>query len=104
MSTQPLRCRTCDRECVYDRCAPFGQGQQVAYAVAWRCPDGHGLSLDVCPVGPLVPASDLCLNCGVHYASDGQDAVCQACGLSRSACLTSFDLVEAPADPIAAAQ
>src|SRR6516225_9735068 len=61
MSTHPLRCSTCDRECVYERCAPFGAGQETVYAVAWRCPEDHGSSLDVCPVGPLVPAPELCL-------------------------------------------
>lgn len=103
MSTRPLHCRTCTRECVYDRCAPFGEGQEELYAVAWRCPDGHGLSVDGCPVGPLVPKRELCLNCGTPYLSDAIDAVCGACGLTRAACPAALGLVEAPADPIAAA-
>src|SRR5438067_1689032 len=103
MSTHPLHCRTCNSECTYDRCAPFGPGQEVVYGVAWRCPKGHGLSLDVCPVGPLVPARELCLNCGTPYP-DPENAHCGACGLSRPACSAALGLAEAPADPIAAAR
>src|SRR6516164_2045532 len=105
MSTHPLRCSTCDRECVYDRCAPFGQGQETVYAVAWRCPEGHGSSVDVCPIGPLVPAQGLCLNCGAPYTSDTADARCGACGLSRSACPAALGLADAPGeDPIVSAR
>src|SRR5437899_13049948 len=105
MSTHPLRCSTCQRECVYDRCAPFGQGQETTYAVAWRCPDGHGLSLDVCPVGPLVPEWGLCLNCGAPYPSDAPEAQCGECGLARQACPAALGVAEPIAeDPIAAAR
>src|SRR5262249_43214147 len=105
MSTHPLRCSTCDRECVYDRCAPFGQGQETVYAVAWRCLEGHGLSLDVCPVGPLVPELGLCLNCGAAYQSDAPDEQCRECGLARSACPSALGIAEPVADnPIAAAR
>jgi tetratricopeptide (TPR) repeat protein len=104
MSTHPRHCPTCNRECVYERCAPFGQGQEVSYAVAWRCPEGHGLSLDVCPVGPLVPARGLCLNCGAPYPSEAVDAQC-GCGLSRRACPAALGLADAaPDDPIASAR
>ncbi len=105
MSAHPLRCRTCDRECVFDRCAPFGEGQEEAYAVAWRCPRGHGLSLDVCPLGPLVPAPGLCLNCGGRYPSDAPDSRCGQCGLPRDACPAALGLEDAPAtDPVASAR
>ncbi len=104
MSTEPLHCRTCNRECVYDRCAPFGEGQEGVYAVAWRCPDDHGQSLDVCPVGPLIPARHLCLNCGNPYSSAELDARCVACGLSRMACPAALGLTDGPADTIAAAR
>src|SRR5436309_11520096 len=102
MSTHPLHCATCSRQCVYDRCAPFGEGQEGIYAVAWRCPEGHGLSLDVCPVGPLVPARGLCLNCSEQYPSEVEDAQCGACGLSRRACPAALGLADAVADnPVA---
>lgn len=104
MSTRPLRCRTCDRECLFDRCAPFGEGRESVYAVAWRCPEGHGVALDVCPVGPLFPARELCLNCGKPYSAEGPDATCGDCGLSRPACLVALGLADPPADPIAAAR
>ncbi|MFO0965800.1 MAG: hypothetical protein U0793_09490 [Gemmataceae bacterium] len=104
MSTAPLACSTCKRECVYDRCAPFGEGREAAYAVAWRCPEGHGQSLDVCPLGPLVPARELCLNCGHPYPSAEAEARCDACGLARTACPAALGLADAPADPVAVAR
>lgn len=105
MSTRPFACSTCGRDCIYDRCAPFGKGQEDVYAVAWRCPDGHGLSLDVCPVGPLVPAPGLCLNCGAAYTSDAADSPCGVCGLSRQACPTSLGLAATVGDdPVSAAR
>jgi tetratricopeptide (TPR) repeat protein len=105
MSTRAMHCSTCDRECVYDRVTPFGDGQESIYAVAWRCPEGHGLSVAVCPVGPLVPARELCLNCGAHYASDAADARCGACGLPRRACPAALGLADAAVeDPIASAR
>ncbi len=104
MSTNPLHCRTCNRDCVYVRCYPFGQGQEEIYAVAWRCPDGHGDSLDVCPVGPLVPERQMCLNCGNSCPSDAVDAQCGSCGLSRAACPAALGLADAPVDAIAAAR
>src|SRR5205807_8690070 len=105
MSTHPLRCSTCGRDCVYDRCAPFGKGQEGTYGVAWRCPEGHGLSVDVCPVGPLVPDRGLCLNCGAGYPSDATDAPCGECGLSRRACPAALGLADtAGDDPVASAR
>src|SRR5215472_11377866 len=105
MSTHPLQCSTCHRECVYDRCGPFGQGQETVYAVAWRCPEGHGMSLDVCPVGPVVPEPGLCLNCGAQHPSDAADTRCRECGLSRDACPAALGLTDVPAvDPIASAR
>jgi tetratricopeptide (TPR) repeat protein len=94
MSANPLRCSKCGHECIFERCAPFGQGQETTYAVAWNCPQGHGSSLDVCPVGPLVPARTLCLNCGAPYASDVVDARCGECGLSRPACPAALGLAQ----------
>jgi tetratricopeptide (TPR) repeat protein len=102
MSTRPLRCRTCEAECQYDRCAPFPPGQEDVYAVAWTCPNGHGTSLDVCPVGPLVPARELCLNCGKSYTKP-ENAVCTSCGLSRTDCPASLLPDNTPSDPVAAA-
>jgi tetratricopeptide (TPR) repeat protein len=92
-------------ECIFEQCAPFGEGQENIYAVAWRCPAGHGSSLDVCPIGPLVPARSLCLNCGAPYLADTGDARCDACGLTRAACPAALGLTDAAsADAVAAAQ
>lgn len=105
MSTHPLHCSTCDRECVYERCAPFGENQESTYAVSWRCPEGHGLSLDICPVGPLVPSRGLCLNCGAPYPSDAAVAPCGGCGLPRHACPAALGLTDSVAtDPITSAR
>jgi tetratricopeptide (TPR) repeat protein len=106
MSTHALRCSQCDRECIYDRVAPFGQEEGATYAVAWRCPEGHrGLSLDVCPVGPLVPSPRLCLNCGAEYELDSPEAQCKVCGLLRRSCPAALGIADSPADdPVASAQ
>jgi len=74
------------------------------YAVAWRCPEGHGHSLDVCPVGPLVPERDLCLNCGNPYAAKTPDGTCSACGLSQQACPAALGFPDPPPEPISAAR
>jgi tetratricopeptide (TPR) repeat protein len=90
--------------CVYERHAPFGEEQESVYGVSWRCPDGHGRSLDVCPVGPLVPTRELCLNCGGRYESDAADVKCGACGLSRRNCPAALGIEQSPAsDPLASA-
>jgi tetratricopeptide (TPR) repeat protein len=60
--------------------------------------------VDVCPVGPLIPAQGLCLNCGNPYPSDATDAHCGACGLSRPACPAALGIADVPAEPIAAAR
>ena len=104
MSIRPLRCQTCNSECLYDRCVAFDQGKESLYTVTWRCPNGHGLSADVCPVGPLVPGRHRCLNCGNPYTSDAVDAHCDACGLSRLECPAALGLAETATDPIAAAR
>jgi tetratricopeptide (TPR) repeat protein len=87
---------------VYDRHAPFGQGEETTIGVLWSCPDGHGQSLDICPIGPLVPEANSCLNCGAKYPPDD---VCGLCGLSRQACPGALGLSEgADGDPTAAAR
>lgn len=102
MSTRVMRCSKCDSELAFDRLAPFGEGQHT-YAVAWSCPQGHGLSLDICPVGPLVPGKELCLNCGGSYGA-GDGHLCDLCGLARPDCLASLGLDGLPEDdPVASA-
>jgi tetratricopeptide (TPR) repeat protein len=54
--------------------------------------------LDVCPVGPLVPTRELCLNCGTRYLSDAADVQCQACGQTRRACPAALGLADSPGD------
>ena len=105
MSARPLSCRDCNRECVLDRVGPFpANGDQRTYAVAWRCPQCSRKSLDVCPLGPLVPAESLCLNCGAAYPDDNDDPVCPDCSLPRSRVLAALGVESIPPDAIAAAR
>ena len=84
MSVQPQFCPDCRRECVFDRMAPYpGKGDERTYGVGWRCPQCFKLSLDVCPVGPLVPSDLVCLYCGTAYPSEVNNSACDVCGLSR---------------------
>jgi hypothetical protein len=72
------------------------------YGVVWNCPEGHGPGLDICPIGPLVPEADSCLNCG---ANDQTDETCAGCGLTRQTCLDALGLSPAlEADPIETAR
>ena len=90
MSTLRLRCSTCHDENSFVHCAPFPVGQETTYGVVWRCPAGHGEVLDICPLGPLVPNDQMCMNCGSTYSSG--EAVCTDCGLSREACPDALGL------------
>lgn len=105
MSAHPLICRDCNRECVLDRVGPFpANGDQRTYAVAWRCPQCSRKSLDVCPLGPLVPSESLCLNCEGAYPEDSSDPVCPNCSLPRSRVLAALGVESLPPDLIAAAR
>ncbi|HTU16849.1 MAG TPA: hypothetical protein VMG10_02200 [Gemmataceae bacterium] len=105
MSAHPLTCRECSRECVLDRVGPFpANGDQRTYAVAWLCSPCSRKSLDVCPLGPLVPAESLCLNCGATYPAESGDPVCPDCSLPKSKVLAALGMDAIPPDPIAAAR
>jgi tetratricopeptide (TPR) repeat protein len=105
MSMSPLQCRQCGIACVFDRLAPFpGQGNETSYGVAWRCPRCQGLSLDVCPVGPLVPTATTCLNCGTDFPGEAGETRCPDCGLSRAEAVAYLGVELAPTDPLAAAR
>lgn len=105
MSAHPLTCRDCKHECVLERVGPFpANGDERTYAVLWRCPQCSKKSLDVCPLGPLVPADSLCLNCGAAYSSNDNDASCAACGLPRRGVLAALGVESMPPEPLAAAR
>ncbi|MGH7169590.1 MAG: tetratricopeptide repeat protein [Gemmataceae bacterium] len=105
MSVHPLTCRDCNQECVLDRVGPFPpNGDQRSYAVAWICPQCSRKSLDVCPLGPLVPAASRCLNCGTNYPDECSDPVCPDCSLPRSRVLATLGVESIPPDPLAAAR
>jgi tetratricopeptide (TPR) repeat protein len=105
MSVQPLICQECNREGVFDRMAPYpGKGDERTYGVGWRCPQCFKLSLDVCPVGPLVPSDALCLNCGAAYPAEVDNPTCGACGLARHGVAAALGVAVLPDDPLAAAR
>jgi tetratricopeptide (TPR) repeat protein len=94
-------CSECGRDRVYDRHVPFPEDQETTYGVSWGCPEGHGLMLDICPLGPLVPTGDCCLNCGASYNSKEVGAICTVCGLSKPDCSLSLGLeIQPPDSPI----
>jgi tetratricopeptide (TPR) repeat protein len=97
MSSHALACQDCHVECTYDRAVRFGEGM---YGVVWRCPRCRGDSLDLCPVGPLVPTAESCLNCGKAYSGA---AACAACGLARADVLPALGIAAEPGDAIAEA-
>jgi tetratricopeptide (TPR) repeat protein len=104
MSVHPPTCPDCRREGTIDRAGPFpGKGEESTYAVAWRCPQCGKKSLDVCPLGPLVPSTSLCLNCGTAYPGENDDCSCLSCGLPRNAVLAALGVEVVPDDPLAAA-
>jgi hypothetical protein len=94
MSVAPPICRDCQRETVFDGVGPFPPGEELNYGVSWRCPDCGKRSLDVCPLGPLAPDPDSCLNCGQSFGEDGQ--FCPDCGMTPGQVETYFGV---PADP-----
>jgi tetratricopeptide (TPR) repeat protein len=105
MSVQPLTCRDCNREGVFERMAPFpGKGDETTYGVSWRCPQCSQVSLDVCPIGPLVPTNEVCLNCGAAYPPTTGNPSCGACGLPRDAVLSALGAASVSGDPRATAR
>ncbi|HET6249965.1 MAG TPA: tetratricopeptide repeat protein [Tepidisphaeraceae bacterium] len=102
MSAIIPRCERCNLDRVFVRVAPFGNAQ--TYGVEWRCPHCDDHLLDLCPVGPLVPTSQTCLNCGTQFSDTGDFAVCPSCALTRLGARDSFGLDAPPADPVAEAE
>src|SRR4051812_23603238 len=105
MSTHIPRCDDCGRDRVFERCAPLGDGNEASYGVSWRCPEGHGLALDICPIGPLVPTDATCVNCGTPYDAPDAAKGCTGCGLTFEQCPAALGHTEeTTAEPIANAQ
>jgi tetratricopeptide (TPR) repeat protein len=76
----------------------LSEDNESAYGVAWRCPQCQDRSLDICPIGPLIPTTETCLNCGGLIPSRDADAICVACGLSQSAAEESLHVTSLPPD------
>jgi tetratricopeptide (TPR) repeat protein len=86
MSMRSWICERCQRPCSYLELQLIA-GQEVGtfYGVAWGCSPCDYKALDVCPLGPLIPSEDACLNCGAAYPSQATQAGCPDCGLTRAA-------------------
>ncbi len=105
MSMRSWTCERCRRPCSYQG-VQLVAAQEIGtfYAVAWNCSPCDYKALDICPLGPLVPSADACLNCGAAYPSEAVQSICPSCGLTRAAA-TAFLLPEGiPADVATAAQ
>ncbi len=106
MSIRPWTCETCKKDCAYLGIQLFsGQDEAANYGVGWGCPSCDYKALDVCPLGPLLPGPDLCLNCATAYPGPSPEVACPGCGLSRAGVLPFLRLTaSAPPDPGAAAR
>lgn len=101
MSAVNPRCDRCEMDRAFVRLAPFANAS--TYGVEWRCPKCDSHLLDICPVGPLVPAAETCLNCGTVIGDSSDDAKCPACGMTRNNAEELFGLGNPPDDMVAAA-
>ena len=102
MSVVPPLCPDCRKEGTFVSVGPFPPGLEVSYAVIWHCPACGKRSLDVCPLGPLVPTARCCLNCGASDAADHE--VCPGCNLTGDAVRSLLRLDEITGNPAADAQ
>lgn len=106
MSLRPWSCEKCKKECHSLGLQLFsGQEGAVNFGVGWGCPSCDYKALDVCPLGPLVPTDDTCLNCGGPYPSASIEATCPGCSLSRADAMAFLRLMPIPApDPAGVAR
>lgn len=106
MSIRPWNCETCKKPCNYLGLQLFsGQDDGVNYGVGWGCPTCDYKALDVCPLGPLLPDPEVCLNCGGNLPAGKEEPACPGCGLTPTAALPFLRLsAMPPPDPAAAAR
>lgn len=91
MSIAPLMCKKCNLECQFDRFGLFPEKDNLkTYAVSWICPKCKDITLDLCPIGPLVPLPNSCLNCGEPGEPDDEDYLCANCSMTRGETLQLF--------------
>src|SRR5689334_16982924 len=97
MSIAPLGpCQNCKSALVVEFIARMSASDESNYGVSWICPTCKSRALDVCPVGPVIPTANGCLNCGspldVH-------ARCSGCGMRDATMLAWFGIGDgAPLD------
>jgi len=89
MSVDVRVCDGCNEAMVFDGMGLVPKRNDRLFGVAWKCPKCSKKALDMCPIGPIVPAPGLCLNCGGILTVDSA-ATCLACGMSRAQTLEFF--------------
>jgi tetratricopeptide (TPR) repeat protein len=105
MSMRSLTCERCRRPCNYLGLQLIAaQEAGTSYGVSWGCSPCEYKALDVCPLGPLVPSDDVCMNCGAAYSSSAPAAACPDCGLTRAAAAAFLTPDGVPADLASAVQ
>ncbi len=81
MSFNPLVCKDCNIECVFEQIGLLPSEPNIGtIGVSWKCPKCSSSSLDICVLGPNIPQKGSCLNCGQVYQND----ICQNCGQTKA--------------------
>lgn len=82
MSIAPLGpCSKCKTALTLEFVARMSAADESSYGVSWICPTCKSRALDVCPLGPVIPAVNCCLNCGCPRDAD---AKCTGCGMREA--------------------
>jgi len=89
MSVAPLGpCSTCHAALTVEFVARMAAEDESTYAVSWICPACKSRALDICPVGPVIPTANCCLNCGCMPGDDR----CSGCGMQEATVLAWFGI------------
>lgn len=96
MSIAPLGpCSKCESPLTFEFVGRLIANDESNYGVSWICPACQSRALDVCPVGPVIPTPNGCLNCGDPTDAEGR---CNSCGVLEAKALAWFG-VAADAEP-----
>ena len=82
MSIRLRGCGNCQVDLAFDGLRLGPQRPPSAYGVGWRCPQCAEGTVDVCPMGPILPTPTACLNCGGALPLRSV-AACPRCGLTH---------------------
>src|SRR5437764_1468054 len=91
MSLKRPTCAKCELECECYQVGPFATGREDLFSVIWQCPRCDSRSLVVSPLGPLLLAPAMCLNCGrLDHAGE---APCPGCGFALADAISPGDRI-----------